>query len=43
VTYDIYVTNNICQYGCSDQKIEIEIIFSSPLDTSCELGKDSLV
>jgi hypothetical protein len=28
--------------GGSDQKNEIEIIVSSPLDTSCELGKDIL-
>jgi hypothetical protein len=28
--------------GVSDQKFEIEIIVSSPLDTSCELGKDIL-
>ena len=30
------------QGGGSDQKIEIEIIVSSLLDTSCELGKDIL-
>jgi hypothetical protein len=30
------------QGGGSDQKIEIEIIVSCHLDTSCELGKDIL-